>query len=317
MDFFPYQLSYEETLKLKGGRCDDLNLVAAYWMRSIGVPVINDFTPVWANSNFGGHTWLSLLTEAGKHIPFNAAYDNPIIDSLPFKNTLCKVYRRQYKTQKNTFRMQYPKQKEYPGFLYTNNYYDVTSEYVKTTSVEIRLLNNDKSNTTFAYLGVLCQKDWSIVDVGRIVNDQIHFKDVGVNTIYIAFNYDKNKMQVMSNPFLINNELQIDYFIPQNNDISTMVININKDYWWLRKERTYQLTFWENMKWKNMGSELNWDGNKWKLIANYNNQFSDSVVAYKNLPNNAIFRFQNNGAIIDVGSFGRPFIVNNGIIIHY
>lgn len=316
--FYPHNLTYDEALQFRGGRCDDLNLIAAYWMRSIGIPVVNDFTPVWANSNFGGHTWLSVLTETNKNVPFNAAYDNPYIDSLPFKNDkLCKVYRRQYKKELSTFKMLFPSESQYPGFLFTDNYFDVTSEYVKAKDIQIPIILTENYNFPFAYLGVLSQTDWRIDGYGKVLNNQINFKNVGPNTIYIAFFQRKDTLQILSDPFLINNAGEVIYFRGDPNKKENVKINIKRDYWWLRKERNYILTFWDKKGWRDINPTFKWDNVKWVFSERSINISDDSMLVYKNLPSNRIYRFKNIDAIIDIGTFGRPFIITDSNYTHY
>ncbi len=312
LDFYPFILSYDEALKLKGGRCDDLNLIAAYWMRSIGIPVVNDFTPVWANSNFGGHTWLSLLSDNNKNVPFNAAYDNPIFDSLPFKkDKLCKVYRRQYKKQITSFRLQYPNEKQYPGYLFTDNYYDVTKDYIPNMDIEIPISTNKNYLLKYAYLGVLCEKDWRIVDVGTVNSNKISFKNVGSNTIYVAFYATPDTIQILSQPFLIRDKSVV-FFQSDTSIRTSLLININKEYWWLRKQRTYQLTYWEYDHWENICPSLKWNGKLWRFSNEAEGEKLDSIMVFKSLPSNSVFRFQNIEPIFDIGTFGRPFLLDKG-----
>ncbi|MDN5289455.1 MAG: Transglutaminase-like superfamily protein, partial [Mucilaginibacter sp.] len=97
ISFFPGTFTLKELNASGGGRCGDLNTIAAYWLRAIGIPTASEFSPFWSNSNYGGHSWLSVLDGNGKFVPMNAVYDNPVRDSLPFKDAyLAKAYRWKY-----------------------------------------------------------------------------------------------------------------------------------------------------------------------------------------------------------------------------
>lgn len=315
--FYPYNLSYKEAVEFKGGRCDDLNLIAAYWMRAVGIPVINDFTPVWANSNFGGHTWLSVLTENNRSVPFNSAYDNPILDSLPFKNDkLCKIYRRQYQKQENTFRANFPDEPQYLGFLFTDNYFDVTKGYLPTKDIAIPITESARLYMPYAYLGVLSQTDWKTNGYGKVVKNMIYFKDFGKNTLYTAFFQRQDTLQILTKPFLINNDGKLIFF-NANTGTTNLTINIKKDYWWLRKERKYVLTIWQKNKWQNLNPSIKWNGKNWIFSECSLNESKDSFLIYKNLSLDAIYRFKNIEPINDIGTYGRPFTIVNETSLNY
>ena len=45
--FFPGILTMKQAGAFGGGRCEDLNMVAAYIMRAVGIPIASEFSPYW------------------------------------------------------------------------------------------------------------------------------------------------------------------------------------------------------------------------------------------------------------------------------
>ena len=151
--YFPGQFTVKELDATLGGRCEDLNMITGYWLRSIGIPTALEFTPYWANSNYGGHSWLSILDTTGKFVPMNPVYDNPVRDSLPFKGAhLAKAYRLFY--QVNSF---FYKKVSAGKTLPERDYKDITAEYLPVANVKTGINNFDDKPVL---LGVLNGTYW-------------------------------------------------------------------------------------------------------------------------------------------------------------
>jgi hypothetical protein len=323
LDFFPGVLSYTEAKKIKGGHCDDLNMVGAYWMRSIGIPVACEFTPIWANSNFGGHSWLTVLTEDKKNIPFNPAYDNPYADSLPFKDSrICKVYRKVFANKPIKFAQIHGNIKSPPKYLQEDNFIDATHQIIPITNCTIPVQSNSPVQNQFAYIGVLCGYGWQAVDTVVLSETKMMAHNIGRHTIYNTFTISNDSAKTfsyLSNPFLIDDNGQTIPLVPDQRAFDQFSINIKKSYWWLRKDRHYTLTVWKNNRWENIGTPLKWTGKKWAPMNNDPLIIStnDSIVTFNKVARNSLLRLQNIEPIDDIGSYGRPFLISNSKVVTY
>jgi len=317
---FPGLLSFHQIKIVKGGRCEDLNMLGAYYMRSIGIPVASEFTPVWSNSNFGGHAWLSVLNEDKKFVPFNVAYDNPSLTSdLPFKeNKLCKAYRRTFANNSVDFRRRHLT--EYcPNYLNNSNFYDITQTLITTKSFNLSL--REKSNSTLgpAFVGVLSGYDWQPIDTVDLdmQNKVIHIKHVGLNSMYITFAKSRQKRTFLSYPIFVDSIGKCIVLNPNNKARDKFTINFSKDYWWLRKDRAYSLFYWKNNSWNKISSSLKWEGTKWKPVDQNETTYcgENGIVVFSNIPKRSLLRIQNLEDIDDIGSYGRPFLFYLGHIV--
>ncbi|MCK4689998.1 MAG: transglutaminase domain-containing protein, partial [Candidatus Marinimicrobia bacterium] len=63
-------------LKNKIGRCEDMTNLTIFAMRSMGIPVMSDFTPYWAKTG-NNHAWNAIIDTTGKVIIFMGAESNP------------------------------------------------------------------------------------------------------------------------------------------------------------------------------------------------------------------------------------------------
>lgn len=189
LDFFPGYLDLTMIEKFGGGRCEDLNVIAGYAMRAVGLPIALEFTPYWSNSNYGGHSWLSVLDFNIRYVSFNSIYDNPKRDSLPFGAArLAKAFRVSFGERKDCFVNGFPNVGSFPPFFRRKNFYDITAEYLPVSSLTIKLDNNS-ANHQVAYLAVLNGRDWKPIQWGQVSEDMITFKDMAREVIYAPLYY--------------------------------------------------------------------------------------------------------------------------------
>ena len=86
-------------LKNKIGRCEDMTNLTIFAMRSMGIPVMSDFTPYWVKTG-NNHAWNAIIDTTGKVIIFMGAESNPGIYKL--NQVISKVYRKTSGFQKRT-----------------------------------------------------------------------------------------------------------------------------------------------------------------------------------------------------------------------
>ncbi|MBS1916249.1 MAG: hypothetical protein JST87_08220 [Bacteroidetes bacterium] len=296
MSFFPGALNFTQVSKFHGGRCADLNMVAAYIMRAVGVPIASEFTPYWANSNYGGHSWLSLFYH-NKFIPFNSAYDNPIEDSLPFKGAhLAKAYRRKFDKQNNRGADSIYNERLLSSDLEDFEVVDITSEYLNTSNVSIDITNTP-AKLNYAFLGVLNGKAWKIIQSAEIQNGKANFKAMATDVLYAPL-YSTNKTIIpVSDCFLLNADGTKQFFVPYSDHKIEMTFD-TKRINWIAQGATCHIVYWNGLNWIDAGSSLKYDSNK-------------KNISFRNLPANSIYRIVNDSSInANESNYGRPFLYN-------
>ena len=187
-------------INMKVGACRDFAFKAAYAMRSVGIPVAIDFIPQWPNRG-GGHYWNSVIGDYGKTIPFTGGGADPSYGFYP-NQPMGKVYRMTYSIQDKSL----PEiAKKYKGenIPYTINNpcaKDVTSEYVKTISIDIPI-PSDMGDKHIAYLAVFDNQEWIPIDFSLIESNKAIFNNMGTGVVYLpCFWNSRKKAEAFSSP---------------------------------------------------------------------------------------------------------------------
>lgn len=292
--WFPGQFSLAELYATKGGRCDDLNMIVGYWLRSIGIPVAYEYTPLWGNSNYGGHSWISILDSNGKFVPMNAVYDNPIRDSLPFKGAhLTKAFRRLYQVTLTK-----------AGTIMPENI-DITKEYVDASNYTMFSEPNLEKSI---YIGVLNGLYWNpIPTFKRVSNNRVTFMNLARNILYAAITKNSNdSIRTVGLPFLISKNGDIQYFKEDTNHFCDIKVNIGQAFLAHYYKKCLRVIYWNN------------NTNKWIYTNSINTLHvnPDSVrnkniyILFKRVPSNAIYRIIDTNKNLDNYTGERPFIFN-------
>lgn len=308
LDFYPGMLDVEKVEKFGGGRCEDLNMYAGYAMRSVGLPIALEFTPYWSNSNYGGHSWLGVLNFTGKFVPFNSVYDNPVVDSIPFKGArLAKAYRVTFAEQKNCFANTIPDLLQIPPFFRNKNIIDITAEYLKTDHISVKL-NNKPDSAQFVYLGILNGKDWKPIHWGKIQADSVIFSDMAREVIYLPiyyFNkayYAGSDYIVAGDPFFLRTNGEKLILIPDKNKKEKMSFDLSQ-LTWLIPGRKYNVIYWDRIDWVA-------DSTKAMLTINPRHlKLLEKTLDITGVPNNTMYRVFSD-SIKNETALGRPFIYN-------
>jgi hypothetical protein len=306
LDFYPGMLTVEEVEKFGGGRCEDLNMYAGYCMRSMGIPIALEFTPYWANSNYGGHSWLGVLNYTGQFVPFNAVYDNPISDSLPFAGAkLAKAYRVSFKQLQPLIIAN--DSIALPPFFKNKNCYDITSEYLphKTITIELK---HTLDHPQFIFLGVLNGYNWKPVGFGKVQGDSVLFSDVGLDAIYAPLHYfqggyySSDEFLLAGKAFFLSASGIIQVLYP--NKLHTVDVTFNlQRVPWLIPGRKYNVIYWNGVDWVA-------DSSQYILKKNPRKPGSEKEeIIVKNLPSKTMYRIISDN-LRNETDLGRPFIYN-------
>lgn len=202
----PFDMNYpaDVLLNLKVGACRDFAFKAAYAMRSIGVPVAIDFIPQWPNRG-GGHFWNSVISDYGKTIPFTGGGADPSYGFYP-DQPMGKVYRMTYSIQEKSLPeiAKIFRNEVIPYTLNNPCIKDVTSEYVKTTTIDIPIPSEIKDKH-IAYLAVFDNQEWIPVDYSLIDLNKATFNNMGIGVVYLpCFWSNKRKVESFASPIEVN-----------------------------------------------------------------------------------------------------------------
>jgi hypothetical protein len=215
---YPAMISINNILKGRIGNCADMANLAAASMRSVGIPVAVDMTPLWANRS-SGHTWNVVFDKKMKAVPFMGAESNPGEKSR-FKETEkpSKIFRLSYKLQNVPI---YDNPENIPNFFKREDCIDVTEDYVPVSDVCISILNNPQ-NKNYAYLCTFNNELWVPITWGNINEGKVEFKKMGRDVLYIPAFCENGNMNICGNPIILNKEGKIKEICMTKNEFQDM-----------------------------------------------------------------------------------------------
>lgn len=194
------------------GKCDDYSHITNMVMRSKGIPVAFDFTPQWANRSYG-HSWNVLFNNDGRLFDFpGMSGEGPGNTHLRYDRP-SKIYRKTYSSNDNITKL-LKAEKNVPKFAQSVFMTDVTSDYIKTTNVEIKNIFINSVKYQYGYLAVFDNISWSPVAFGKKRRDKIFFKDIARNNIYLPVLYLENDVHPINYPFRLNYDNSLTFFKP-------------------------------------------------------------------------------------------------------
>lgn len=211
-------LSQSVLPRIPYGECDHFADITLVVMRSLGVPVMEDFTPQWPFRSLG-HTWNVLISTDGRKISFGGCDVDPDVLHKPDQR-MAKVYRRTYASNADLVRLN-RKSKNVP-FLFTNIFMkDVTSEYMKTADIRVR---GWKRKHRYAYLAVFDDEEWKPVCFGRRTIGGYRFENIGKDILYLPVVSTESGLQAIGAPFVIDTRGQKHDLIASDKEFCTVTL---------------------------------------------------------------------------------------------
>ena len=190
-------LSQTALLRIPYGECAHFADIALIVMRSLGIPVMEDFTPQWPFRSLG-HTWNVLISTDGRRISFSGCDIDPDVLHKPDQR-MAKVYRRTYAHNSELVRLNRV-EKTVPD-LFSNVFVrDVTGEYMKTIDIKDRTRN---IRHRYAYLAVFDNAEWQPVCYGRRTFGGYTFKEIGKDIVYLPVFFTESGLEAIDDPFII------------------------------------------------------------------------------------------------------------------
>jgi hypothetical protein len=204
---YPFDIPLDKMKERRYGACPQIAVYTAMVMRSLGIPIALDYSPLWANHN-AGHDWNALLLEGGKIVWFHG--EDSRLGWVSFRK-IAKIYRETYGRQK----IELPENaRDVPLSLLDDHRLDVTDEYTKAFNIRIKLKYPYESKKKYAVICTFDNKSWAVQDLGRIRKNQASFKNMGSGVVYISMYYDEGNLSPASDPFILSEEGKVTYLVP-------------------------------------------------------------------------------------------------------
>jgi hypothetical protein len=276
----PTDQGLKEMLRDKMGRCEDMTNLAIYAMRALGIPVMSDFTPYWANTG-NNHAWNAVLDKNDSVIIFMGGESNP--GEYKLGNKLAKVWRKTYAIQEKSLAMKMEEWEKAPKYLSSKTIRDVTDQYIQVSQIKIELTKGIPDSTNFCYICVFNSGEWCAIDYTRPFGSKASFNKVGLGIAYLpAFYYEKEIIPAGS-AIILTDSGKMEKKIPDMKNKQTVrlystTMRVTKETTdFIRqadfmKGKEYTLFYW-NDKWEKTGTETAGDG----------------PLVFKDVPSNAIY----------------------------
>jgi len=213
-------------LKSKMGKCVDQVNLAIYSMRSVGLPVTMDYTPLYGNFKTG-HTWNTLLLENGTTLNFQGTEARDIGAKQLFPYKLSKVYRKTFAENKESLANKISNYKDIPPRLRSKHFVDVSADYshvfkTKTLRLDVSANNKNETKEKYAYLCTFNNSTWEAITWAKIKDGAVSFENVGVDIVYLLAYYKSGEYTFVDSPFILSEKEELKYLTPEEDSIQTI-----------------------------------------------------------------------------------------------
>lgn len=196
---YPFDIHYSLMSAGRKAACRHLVYYMTMVMRANGLPVAVDYVRLWGTRD-GGHYWGVLQLEDGSSFPFDTGYTKPFGEHERPHYGIAKVYRQTFKSKDTLSRMLYL---DLPHELLDNDHIDVTHEYTKTHSIEVKIRSSLNKGKKRAVICTFDNKTWRPQSWGHIKGEKAFFDNMGTDVLYIVMVYEKGQLYPASDPFIL------------------------------------------------------------------------------------------------------------------
>lgn len=246
------ELSFQQINQLEGGMCEELVNITTYAMRSVGIPVVRDFTPVWGKQAHFGHHWLALVLPNDTTLAFDGTYRHPERGKNAPSRTAAKVYRFNFEVDVPKLEAIMANRSNLPELEFIKSPYitDVTPLYYETVDLNLPIPSNAVPARHYS-LGVFNNGQWQPVAYGEINNDKasLTFNNLNRNILYVLLGSQGNNWLPRGDPFLLDSNGRTNYLIPR----ALQQICLKTWFDWeekaIRPDDTLKLEYWEKNNW--------------------------------------------------------------------
>ena len=184
---------------IRVGSCRSYGSLALYIFRSLGVPIVREFTPNWSNHAMG-HEWTNIRIN-GKNHPILLGDGDALGEHVEkFIYRLSKVYRECF----GSYRPQITDDEDAPPLFRSPKLRDITDEYTSTGEVIIKNAFPLKGKRLrHAYLTVYNRHTWKTVAFGKREGKGFRFEEISLNAVYLPVYCVKGQYIPAYHPILI------------------------------------------------------------------------------------------------------------------
>lgn len=279
-------------LRMPFGICMDYSEIAAAVLRSEGVPVATDFTPLWPFRE-AGHSWNVVLANNGRIVPFDGCETKPG-DPHRFDEKKSKVYRHTYALNSALMEL-HKSETNIPPVFRTLCLKDVTGEYTVTSDVKVEV---DGKAGKFAYLATFDNKSWKPVAFGKVRRRKALFHDLGRDVLYLPVGFRNDIVVPLGNPFVLTSRDEVKEIVPRKDSVHSLVLEkiiytpIN-DGDMVCVGNKYELFYWDDGKWVSLNRQI----------------ATSSKLCFKEVPADALLLLKN----LSQGVNTRIFLYKDGV----
>ena len=185
----PTDQGFEEMRDRRFGRCEDITNMQMYAMRANAIAAAADYTPYWASCD-NNHAWQVILDENGR-------------GKVGLSNRAAKVYRKMFSIQRDSLGCRKNADEKVPSWLGGRNFTDVTTQYMETTDVTVRLEAEKPADARYAYICVFNGGQWKAIHWGEIDSDGVTFTEMGRDIAYLPAYYVDKKLVPAGPTFIL------------------------------------------------------------------------------------------------------------------
>ena len=249
----PTDQGFDEMTKTGQGRCEDMTNMMMYAMRANAIAAASDYTPYWADRD-NNHAWQVILDEKGR-------------GKAGLHSRAAKIYRKTYSIRHDSLAFRKGKDEKVPRWLSGKNYVDVTSQYMDTTDVVVRLEVETPEDARFAYLCVFNGGEWKPIQWGEVDGDHVTFTKMGRQIAYLPAYYVDEKIEPAAPPLILTSEgqmrllngdsdspleIEIAAVTPETRDADTRT---TRPVIAVKPGKTYELFVWDK-EWVSLGKQV-------------------------------------------------------------
>jgi hypothetical protein len=207
-DFPP--MSYSMLMATTRNTCDGITALTIFAMRALGIPVTQDYTPLYPYTGVG-HSWNAVRDSLGKYVSFMGTETVP---GHPHQGTTfiqAKVYRKTFKIQDFI-----PEDlSAIPPMFQDSCFKDVSSEYQNfgDATAIISVPPPDGASKKYIYLAMLTADiQWKVIARGEPDETSVLFSGVRDHIVYLPVYYVNDVLTPAGNPFQPNTAGKIRFF---------------------------------------------------------------------------------------------------------
>ncbi len=217
-------LSFNQLITSNQLDCNGLTRLGVYFFRGANLPCALDFTPHWGNYQ-NRHYWGTVVRPNNDKLTFNV--DPRKVPEFNFdwshNRRYSKVYRQIFTVNDNSHRIKFGYMPDMPSLFNTSCIKDVSSEYDKTSSVEVTLsqrIDDEKP----VYLSVFDNKKWVLVGWSDAIQENSAlFNAVFDSVVYLPQTRINNVVTPSESPFFMYKGVK-HIFIPDHTSTRSIVL---------------------------------------------------------------------------------------------